>query len=80
MTYIIVKNFAQVGYVIWYVISMGIIQTRQKPFFTPYVNFGRIYSTLSGNLFFLYNNIYKWQKITSKKVTLRKQNNTISKT
>ena len=29
---------------------------------------------------FFYNNIYKWQKITSKKADLRKQNNTISKT
>ena len=31
-------------------------------------------------LFFFYNNIYKWQKITSKIPKLRKQNNTISKT
>ena len=30
--------------------------------------------------FVFYNNIYKWQKITSKKANLRKQNNTISKT
>ena len=29
---------------------------------------------------FFYNNIYKCQKITSKKANLRKQNNTISKT
>ena len=29
---------------------------------------------------YFYNNIYKWQKITSKKANLRKQNNTISKT
>ena len=41
MTYIIVKTFAQVGYVIWYIISMGIIRTTQKPFLIPYVNFGR---------------------------------------
>ena len=53
MTYIIVKIFAQVGYVIWYIISMGIIQTTQNPFLIPYVNFSRIYLTLSGNLFFL---------------------------
>ena len=36
--------------------------------------------TAALNAFFLYNNIYKRQKITSKKANLRKQNNTISKT
>ena len=41
MTYIIVKTFAQVGYVVSYIISMGIIQTTQKPFLIPYVNFGK---------------------------------------
>ena len=42
MTYIIVKAFAQVGYVIWYIIiSMGNMQTNQKPFLIPYVNFGK---------------------------------------
>ena len=42
MTYIIVKGFAQVGYVICYlIISMGIIQTNQKLFLIPYVNFGK---------------------------------------
>ena len=31
-------------------------------------------------MYFFYNNIYKWQKFTSKKANLRKQNNTNSKT
>ena len=52
MTYIVVKSFAQVGYVNWYIISMGIIRTTQKPFLFPYVNFSKkaSLSTLSGNL------------------------------
>ena len=50
MTYIIVKIFAQVGYVIWYVFSMGIIRTTQKPFLIPYVNFGKKAFSLTGNL------------------------------
>ena len=41
MNYITVKTFAQVGYVIWYIIFMGIIRTTQKPFLIPYVNFGK---------------------------------------
>ena len=39
MTYIIVKTFAQVRYVIWYTIFMGIIQAIQKPLLIPSVNF-----------------------------------------
>ena len=41
MTYIIVKIFAQVGYVIWYIIFMAIIQTTQNLFLIPYVSFGK---------------------------------------
>ena len=41
MNYTIVKNFAQVGYVIRYIISIGIIRTAQKPFLIRYDNFGK---------------------------------------
>ena len=50
MTCITVKTFAQVGYVIWYIISMGIMRATQKPFFIPYVNFGKKAFKFSGNL------------------------------
>ena len=41
---------------------------------------GVSYYSYFDKIFFFYSNIYKWQKITSKKANLRKQNNTISKT
>ena len=42
MTYIVVKSFAQVGYVNLYIISMGTIRTTQKPFLFPCVNFDKL--------------------------------------
>ena len=41
MTYITVKTFAQVGYMILCIVYMGTIRTTQKPFLIPYVNFGK---------------------------------------
>ena len=41
MTYITVKTFAQAGCVVLYIVFMGIIQTTQKPFVIPYVNFAK---------------------------------------
>ena len=51
MAYKIAKTFAQVVYVIRYIIFMGIMRKTQKPFLIPCVNFGKkVLNVISGNL------------------------------
>ena len=54
MSQMTMKTCAQVGYVIRYIIFMGIIRITQKPFLIPYVNFDKkSFDVISGNLWFV---------------------------